>query len=90
VTALRARSAAVLAIIREVLCMMALGLPSASPQPLVGLDGLCEPFSRGFGLSKGSVEKPDAVGMGAHEADQGAVDRAGVGNREQIAEKPPT
>jgi hypothetical protein len=70
--------------------MVALGLPSASAKPSVYLEGLCKPLSGWFGLAEGSVEKPDAVGMGAHEADQGAIDRAGVGNRKQIVEKPPT
>ena len=42
----------------------------------------------GFGVAEGGVEKPDAVGVGAHEADEGAIDRAGVGDGKQIVEKP--
>ena len=52
------------------------------------LKGVRQPLAGRFGAAEGSVEQPDAVGMGAHEADQGAIDRARVGDREQIVEKP--
>lgn len=49
----------------------------------MSLEGLVEPSPAEIGLAEGGIEEPDPVGMSAHEADEGGVDRtvsAIVGN----------
>jgi len=53
----------------------------------VDVERLTEPVPGRRRLTERGVQQTDPVRVGAHEAHQGAVDRAGVGHRQQIVEQ---
>ena len=56
-------------------------LPCAGAEPLMRLQPSGQPLPGRCGLAERGVQEPYPVGVGAHEADEGAVDRARVRDR---------
>ena len=68
--------------------LVGFGLPDPGTEPSVDLEGLVQPPTGGCGLVEGGVEDSDPVGVGAHEADEGAIDRARARHGKQIVKEP--